>query len=197
MGVGFANVLIVCFRKLTMFLPAPISNKNREYSNEYSLFLAGLDGVVTIGVGFANVLIVCSSKLTMFLPTPNPIKNREHSNEHSLFLAGLDGVEPSRRESKSRVLPLDYSPIFRSLAVFYLIFALLSREIQGNYKKKAFRFCGRLFNKCLKIMITDQRPRADPEPCRYAPRPHPNPHDRYDHKRPADDRWDGATAGCR
>ena len=28
------------------------------------------------------------------------------------FLAGLDGVEPSRRESKSRVLPLDYSPIF-------------------------------------------------------------------------------------
>ena len=27
------------------------------------------------------------------------------------FLAGLGGVEPPRRESKSRVLPLDYSPV--------------------------------------------------------------------------------------
>ena len=28
-------------------------------------------------------------------------------------LAGLGGVEPPRRESKSRVLPLDYSPMYR------------------------------------------------------------------------------------
>ena len=30
----------------------------------------------------------------------------------AFFLAGLDGIEPSRRESKSRVLPLDYSPMY-------------------------------------------------------------------------------------
>ncbi len=57
------------------------------------------------------------------------------------FLAGLDGVEPSRRESKSRVLPLDYSPKFNASAVFYLISAkksILKAKKNTQTKEKLY-----------------------------------------------------------
>ncbi len=83
------------------------------------LFLAGLDGVVTIGVLLCKppYSLLMLRKLTMFLVASNPNKKQRNPKGSLCFLAGLDGVEPSRRESKSRVLPLDYSPICDCLRI--------------------------------------------------------------------------------
>ena len=65
----------------------------------------------------------------MLYQHPTQPKEKEQPKRLFFFLAGLDGVEPSRRESKSRVLPLDYSPIF-SVACGILPYFL------GNVKRK-------------------------------------------------------------
>ena len=61
-------------------------------------------------------------------------KEQGHPLERPCSLAGLDGVEPSRRESKSRVLPLDYSPIcdcLRILPHFWWIVKCLNENLTG------------------------------------------------------------------
>ena len=47
------------------------------------------------------------------LPKANFVEKSTHlsADKCVLFLAGVERIELSRRESKSRVLPLDYTPI--------------------------------------------------------------------------------------
>ena len=49
----------------------------------------------------------------VFLPLTRSSQQKRHPRGVPFLLAGLGGVEPPRRESKSRVLPLDYSPIYQ------------------------------------------------------------------------------------
>ena len=82
-------------------------------------------GVVTTAAGFALLHIVCLARLnaphfakgeieqTSGVSSSNPAQPRKKDTLSGVLrVAGLGGVEPPRRESKSRVLPLDYSPLF-------------------------------------------------------------------------------------